>query len=141
MQEIQYYADEEGRKPVQEFIDALDCKMQAKVFGRLELLEEYGPMLGMPLAKHLDDGIFELRTVQDCDFKREWDAQADERQVMRKIVEARMAEGMTQVELAEACGMKPANLCRLENGNGNPSVATLSKIAHGLGRRLEISFV
>lgn len=49
MQEIQYYADEEGRKPVQEFIDALDCKMQAKVFGRLELLEEYGPMLGMPL--------------------------------------------------------------------------------------------
>ena len=46
MQEIQYYADEEGRKPVQEFIDALDCKMQAKVFGRLELLEEYGPMLG-----------------------------------------------------------------------------------------------
>lgn len=58
--------------------------------------------------------------MEDCDFKREWDAQADERQVMRKIVEARMAEGMTQVELAEACGMKPANLCRLENGNGEP---------------------
>ena len=79
--------------------------------------------------------------MEDCDFKREWDVQADERQVMRKIVEARMAEGMTQVELAEACGMKPANLCRLENGNGNPSVATLSKIAHGLGRRLEISSI
>ena len=77
--------------------------------------------------------------MEDCDFKREWDVQADERQVMRKIVEARMAEGMTQVELAEACGMKPANLCRLENSNGNPSVATLSKIAHGLGRRREIS--
>ena len=42
--------------------------------------------------------------MEDCDFKREWDAQADERQVMRKIVEARMSEGMTQVELAEACG-------------------------------------
>ena len=70
MQEIQYYADEEGRKPVQEFIDALDCKMQAKVFGWLELLEEYGPMLGMPLAKHLDDGIFELRTVQGNNITR-----------------------------------------------------------------------
>lgn len=70
MQEIQYYADEEGRKPVQEFIDALDCKMQAKVFGRLELLEEYGPLLGMPLAKHLDDGIFELRTVQGNNITR-----------------------------------------------------------------------
>ena len=61
--------------------------------------------------------------------------------MMRRIVEARMAEGMTQAELAEACGMKPANLCRLENGNGNPSVATLSKIARGLGRKLQISFV
>ena len=37
--------------------------------------------------------------------------------------------------------MKPANLCRLENGNENPSVATLSKIASGLGRKLEIRFV
>ena len=37
--------------------------------------------------------------------------------------------------------MKPANLSRLENGNGNPSVATLAKIAHGLGRKLEINFV
>ena len=52
-----------------------------------------------------------------------------------------MEEGLTQQELAERCGMKASNLCRLENGNGNPSVATLEKIARGLGRRLEISFV
>ena len=50
-------------------------------------------------------------------------------------------EGLTQQELAERCGMKASNLCRLENGNGNPSVATLEKIARGLGRKLEISFV
>lgn len=75
------------------------------------------------------------------EFKREWDAQSAEREVMARIVEARLAEGMTQTELAEACGMKPANLCRLENGNGNPSVATLARIAAGLGRRLQISFV
>lgn len=36
--------------------------------------------------------------------------------------------------------MRAANLCRLENGNGNPSVATLDRIARGLGRKLEISF-
>ena len=60
---------------------------------------------------------------------------------MRRIVEARMEEGLTQQELAERCGMKASNLCRLENGNGNPSVATLEKIARGLGRRLEVSFV
>ncbi|MDO5118132.1 MAG: helix-turn-helix transcriptional regulator [Eggerthellaceae bacterium] len=80
-------------------------------------------------------------SLHDPEFKEEWNAQAPEREVMRLIVEARMAEGMTQAELALACGMKPANLCRLENGNGNPSVATLYKIARGLGRKLEIRFV
>lgn len=79
--------------------------------------------------------------LKDEAFKQEWDAQAAEREVTRRIVEARIAEGMTQAELAKACGMKQANLSRLENGNGNPSVATLNKIARGLGRRLEINFV
>ena len=44
--------------------------MRAKVFGRLELLEEHGPALGMPFSRHLDDGIFELRTVQGSDITR-----------------------------------------------------------------------
>lgn len=95
-----------------------------------------------------------IRSIKTCDFRRhleaslkdpafkeEWDAQAVEREVARGIVEARMREGLTQQELARRSGMKPANLCRLENGNGNPSVATLSKIASGLGRKLEIRFV
>ncbi len=85
--------------------------------------------------KHLE------QSLQDPQFKAEWDAQAAERDVTRRIVEARMEEGLSQQELAKRCGMKPANLCRLENGNGNPSVATLNKIAQGLGRKLEINFV
>ena len=85
--------------------------------------------------RHLEESL------RDPDFKVEWESQAVEREIMKQIVEARMAEGLTQQELAERCHMKPSNLCRLENGNGNPSVATLVKIAHGLGRKLEISFV
>lgn len=80
-------------------------------------------------------------SLEDEEFREEWESQSAEREVMRRIVEARIAEGMTQAELAKACGMKQANLSRLENGNGNPSVATLQKIAHGLGRKFEISFV
>lgn len=85
--------------------------------------------------KHLE------RSLQDEGFAQEWEEQSAERDVMRQIVEARMEEGLTQQELAERCGMRASNLCRLENGNGNPSVATLEKIARGLGRKLEISFV
>ncbi len=80
-------------------------------------------------------------SLKDPEFKEEWDAQATEYEIMHQIVEARMEEGLTQQELAFRAGMKPANLCRLENGNGNPSVATLNKIAKGLGRKLEITFV
>ena len=85
--------------------------------------------------EHLEESL------HDPAFREEWDAQAAERDVTRSIVEARLAEGISQAELAKACGMKPANLCRLENGNGNPSVATLARIARGLGRQLEIRFV
>lgn len=81
------------------------------------------------------------RELENSDFKREWDDQASEREVARCIVEARLAEGLSQKELAERSGLKQSNLCRLENGNGNPSVETLEKIARGLGRKLRISFV
>lgn len=70
MYEVNYYEDENGNKPVENFIDSLDGKMKAKVFGRLELLEEYGSMLGMPFSRYLDDGIFELRTVQGNNITR-----------------------------------------------------------------------
>lgn len=85
--------------------------------------------------EHLEESL------KDPAFHREWNAQEAEREVMKSIVEARIAAGLSQKELADRCGMKAANLCRLENGNGNPSVATLAKIAHGLGKKLQISFV
>ena len=54
---------------------------------------------------------------------------------------ARVNAGMTQKELAEKTGIQQANISRIENGNGNPSVATLCKIAQGMGKKLIISFV
>lgn len=60
---------------------------------------------------------------------------------MRAIVQARKEEGLTQKDLAERCGMKASNLSRIENGNGNPSLATLSRVAAGLGKKLRISFI
>lgn len=67
---VDYYEDERGRRPVEEFIDGLDPKMRAKVFGRLMLLEEHGQRLGMPFSRHLEDGIFELRTPQGSNITR-----------------------------------------------------------------------
>ena len=80
------------------------------------------------------------QSLEDPGFRAEWTAQGTQREVMASIVEARIAQGLSQKELADRCGMKAANLCRLENGNGNPSIATLAKIAHGLGKKLQSTF-
>lgn len=70
MFEVDYCEDEGGRRPAEEFIDGLDPKMRAKVFGRLGLLEEHGNRLGMPYSRHLEDGIYEIRTPQGSDITR-----------------------------------------------------------------------
>ena len=47
--------------PVQEFLDSLDDKMAAKLYGMMDILAEYGNKLRKPYSKHLTDGIFEVR--------------------------------------------------------------------------------
>ena len=59
--EVVLYEKANGECPVEEFITSLDMKMQAKMIGLLELLEEKGNQLREPYSKSIDDGIFELR--------------------------------------------------------------------------------
>lgn len=59
--EVVLYERANGECPVEEFITSLDMKMQAKMIGLLELLEEKGNQLREPYSKSIDDGIFELR--------------------------------------------------------------------------------
>ena len=59
--EVVFYEKENGYCPVEEFIDALDVKMRAKLVGLLEILEEKGNQLREPYSKPIDDGIFEIR--------------------------------------------------------------------------------
>ena len=59
--ELELYASEDGKEPVAEFLDSLDQKMNAKLVGLMELLEEKGTALREPYSAPLEDGIFELR--------------------------------------------------------------------------------
>ena len=93
-------------------------------------------------AKALKQPAMSTKAQQTLAAQRETKRQESAHTRSRRRAEEANAlrSAKTQAKLAQACGMKPANLCRLENGNGNPSVATLEKIAHCLGRKLEISF-
>ncbi|CDD78203.1 toxin-antitoxin system toxin component RelE family [Cryptobacterium sp. CAG:338] len=61
---INYYEDINGNVPIREFIEGLNLKLKVKVFGCIELLEQYGNQLGMPFSRYLRDEIFELRILQ-----------------------------------------------------------------------------
>lgn len=61
---INYYEDVNGNVPIRKFIEGLNLKLKVKVFGCIELLEQYGNQLGMPFSRYLRDEIFELRILQ-----------------------------------------------------------------------------
>ena len=81
------------------------------------------------------------RKLDDPEFKKEWDALETKYQIMHEMMKARIEAGMTQKELSEKTGINQSNLSRIERGTGNPSIATLERIAAALGKKVSISFV
>ena len=79
--------------------------------------------------------------LKNPEFKAEWDATEAEFSVIKSIITARQARNITQKQLAEITGISQADISRLENGNANPSLRTLQKIASGLGMRVKVEFV
>ena len=51
-------------------LDSLEPKMNAKMVGLMEILEEKGYSLREPYSAPLEDGIFELRAVQGSNISR-----------------------------------------------------------------------
>jgi len=52
--------------------------------------------------------------------------------VAKRIRALRESRGLSLRGLAESCGVSPATLSQIEQGQTSPSVATLEKLAHGL---------
>lgn len=79
--------------------------------------------------------------LKDPEFKKEWDALEPEFQVIRAMIDARRQKHITQKELAEITGIAQSDISRMENGNANPSLQTLKRLAAGLGMALKVEFV
>lgn len=70
MFEVDYYKLENGKAPVEEFIDSLDTKMRTKAMAAIEILSECGNQLREPYSKPMGDGLFELRIKFSSDITR-----------------------------------------------------------------------
>ena len=71
MFEVEFYSLADGTKPVGQFIKSIeDDKLRAKVIRSIKLLETFGSVLRMPESKHIENGIYELRTIQSNNIVR-----------------------------------------------------------------------
>lgn len=62
-----------------------------------------------------------------------------EYQLINQFIKIRIAQNITQKELAELIGTKQTNISRIENGKSLPSLVILNKIAQALNKKLKIT--
>lgn len=79
--------------------------------------------------------------LKNPSFCKEWDAFQPQMAIIQAMIDARERTGMTQKELSEKTGITQADISRLENGNANPSLKTLQRLAEGMGMTLKLEFV
>lgn len=79
--------------------------------------------------------------LKDPNFKKEWDDHEMEYQLTMMLLKEREAQHLTQTELAERTGIRQSNISRIEKGQVSPTLATLRRIARGLGKELQVRFV
>jgi len=73
-------------------------------------------------------------------FRAEYDALKPEFAIIQAMIDARKKSGRTQKQLAELTGIAQGDISKLENGNANPSLRTLQRLAAAMDMRLKIEF-
>lgn len=79
--------------------------------------------------------------LQDPEFRKEYEALQPEHAVVQAIIDARKNAGLTQKELSERTGIAQGDISKLENGNANPSIRTLQRLAAAMGMTLKVEFL
>lgn len=77
---------------------------------------------------------------KDAAFNEAFEKESERLDIAIAIMKLREEEGLTQQQLAEKVGKPQSTIARIENGTLNPSYKLLNDIAHGIGRKLEITF-
>ena len=143
--EVVFYRKLNGTVPMDEFLESLPPKLNAKVHRDLGALREEAHKLREPQSKCMGEGLSELRSRQGDDIARSFYFFFSGSRIVvtngfvkktRKTPRRELAR-----ELAERCGMRQSAFARLESGNANPTLKTLQQVAKGLGKKLRISFV
>jgi ribosome-binding protein aMBF1 (putative translation factor) len=94
----------------------------------------------MRKGRGVNDFLAEMiaeRTKANPDFPALVEAALNRRELLRALAAERQAVGLTQTELAAALGTSQAQVARLESGNADAKLSTISRLASVLGKTIE----
>lgn len=77
--------------------------------------------------------------MKDEEFKNEYEKLKPRYEIISQVIQERAKQNITQEELALRVGTQKSNISRLESGTYNPSLDFLIKVAHSLGKEMQIT--
>ncbi|HFD11914.1 MAG TPA: XRE family transcriptional regulator [Crenotrichaceae bacterium] len=78
--------------------------------------------------------------AKDPEYQQAYDELDTEFELARVLIDARVAAGLTQAQVAERMKTSQAAIARMEGGKVKPSAGSLERYAKAIGSRLHISF-
>ena len=79
--------------------------------------------------------------LKNNEVQKELKKNEAEYKFIEEIILARKERNLSQKDLAQLIGTRQSNISRFEHGNYNPSLDFLNKIAHAMGKELEVRIV
>lgn len=79
--------------------------------------------------------------LKDDEFREEYEKLEPEFSIIQAVIDARKTANLTQKELSEKTGIAQSDISKLENGNSNPTLAMLKRLAEGMGMTIKLQFV
>jgi transcriptional regulator with XRE-family HTH domain len=76
--------------------------------------------------------------MQDLEYRREYERTRLANDVAIKVIQYRVKHRLSQAALGRLLGMRQPNVSRLESGDHEPSLATLSKLAEVLDQDFSV---
>jgi DNA-binding XRE family transcriptional regulator len=78
------------------------------------------------------------QSMDDPEYRAEWERTLLAHEIALRVLQYRVEHKLTQTQLAELLGMRQPHIVRLEAGDHEPSLATLSRLARVLGMEFHI---
>lgn len=95
-------------------------------------------MTTKPTSTKFEDFVRELEERATPEERHELESARARFKIGARILQHRLAAGLTQQQLASASGIAQGDISRIERGQSNPTAETLEAIAEPLGVTLDL---